>query len=40
MPYGSATSWEHWDRVLLATVDRLGLTDLDKPGWYFLPSES
>lgn len=31
---------EEWDKVLLATVDRLGLKDLDKPGWYFISDES
>lgn len=32
--------YAHWNKVLLNTVDRLGLLVQDGPGWFFLPDQS
>lgn len=29
-----------WDDALRATAERLGLDELDDPGWYFVPHEA
>jgi hypothetical protein len=37
---GDAPCYPQWNKLLVATVDRLGLKDLDEPGWYLIHDES